>query len=325
MLDKDINALILKDFQRIILDNSAMWLNVLDKEGNIVVWNKAAENISGYTKEEVLGSSIVWELIYPDESYRTEIFVKAMEIIKQGKEVTDFETTIHCKDGSNRRMSWNSHDIKDEEGNVIGSLAIARDVTDLYNSQKKLEELTLKLEHTNKRLLHLSEIDELTGLYNRRFMEGLLSYEWERHIRNDSLLSLIYIDIDYFKEYNDTYGHNMGDKALFEVSTIFKLSARRSTDKIIRFGGEEFALILPETSMDEAIKVANSLHKNVLERQIEHSGSKISDILTVSMGVTTIRPTHSKSIETLKIEADKALYQAKGSGRNRIESTEMTT
>lgn len=245
-----------------------------------------------------------------------------MEIIKQGKEVVDFKTTIRCKDGGWRRMSWNSHDIKDEHGETIGSLAIAIDITELYKSQKKLKELTLKLEQSNKHLRHLSEVDELTGLYNQRYMASLLTSEWKRHTRNKYLLSLIYIDIDFFKEYNDTYGHSMGDKALSEVASIFKKSALRSTDKIIRFGGEEFALILPETDLDEAMMVAQNLLDHVLQQKIEHLGSKISNILTVSIGVACIQPSSSTSIDDLKLEVDNALYKAKNSGRNCVVKSE---
>ncbi|MFV1993079.1 MAG: diguanylate cyclase [Acidiferrobacterales bacterium] len=312
----------LKDFHRIILNNSAMWLNVLDKDAKVVMWNKAAEKISGYSEEEVIGKNDVWELLYPDAEYRNMVYTKALEIINQGDEVIDFETTIRCKDGSNCILSWNSHDLRNEQNEVIGSLALGRDVTDLHTSQKKLKELTWKLEQSNKHLLHLSEIDELTGLYNRRYMDSSLNYEWERHIRNDSLLSLIYIDIDYFKEYNDTYGHHIGDEALIEVAKIFKQSARRATDKSIRFGGEEFALLLPETTLAEAVSIAENVHQVVIQRKIEHTGSKISNILTVSIGVATVLPTRSETIRKLKIEADKALYNAKKLGRNRVESIE---
>lgn len=296
-----------------------MWLNVLDKDARVVIWNKAAEKISGYSEEEVLGSSDVWELLYPDEEYRNTIYAKALDVINQGEVLMDFETTIRRKDGSSRILSWNSHDVKDDKGEVIGSLALARDVTELHASQKKLEQLTLELEQTNKHLLHLSEVDELTGLYNRRYMESVLNYEWERHIRNDALLSLIYIDIDHFKEYNDTYGHHFGDRVLTETASIMKHSVRRSTDKLARFGGEEFALILPETGHNEAVSIAEKLHQDVAQRKIEHKGSIVSDILTVSVGVVTIRPSRSETIDKLKNEADKALYNAKKLGRNRVE------
>jgi len=319
MPDKAFHSIIQKEFHRIILNTTAMWLNVLDKDAKVVMWNKAAEKISGYSQEEVQGKSDVWEWLYPDEEYRNLIYAKALDIINQSGEVTDFETTIRCKDGSSRILSWNSHDVKDAKGEVIGSLALGRDVTDLHASQNKLKELTLELEKSNKHLRHLSEVDELTGLYNRRYMDKSLNDEWKRHFRNDSLLSLIYIDIDHFKEYNDTYGHNVGDNVLIEAANIFKQSARRSTDKVVRFGGEEFALILPQTDNSEAISIAEELRQNIAQRKIEHSGSKISDVLTVSVGVATIHPNRTEPIDKLKNEADKALYNAKELGRNRVE------
>jgi len=321
MTEKGISPSILNEFHRIILNNSAMWLNMLDKDARVIMWNKAAEKISGYSQQEVIGKSDIWDLLYPDPEYRNLIYAKALKIINQGEQVVDFETTIHCKDGSNRILLWNSQDVKDESNEVIGSLALARDITELNHSQKRLEQLANKLEQSNKHLLQLSEVDELTGLYNRRYMGNLLHYEWERHIRNKSLLSLIYIDIDYFKEYNDTYGHPAGDHALFEVAKIFKQSVRRSTDKIARIGGEEFALILPETGIDEAFLIAQKLHEDILQKEIEHSGSKISDILTVSIGVATTLPTHTESIDKLKTASDEALYKAKNLGRNCVEKS----
>ncbi len=319
MNEEEIPLSILKEFHRIILNNSAMWLNMLDKDANVIMWNSAAEKISGYNKQEVIGKNDIWKLLYPDTEYRNRIYTKVLEIINQGEQVIDFETTIRCKDGSERFLLWNSHDVRDESNNVIGSLALARDITEYKHSQKKLEELTAELEQSNKHLQQLSEVDPLTGLYNLRYMENLLSYEWQRHIRNDALLSLVYIDIDYFKEYNDTYGHNMGDRALFEIAKIFKQSVRRSTDKIARIGGKEFALILPETDLDKAFLIAKSLLKDILQNEIKHLGSKISDILTVSIGVATIHPSHSETIDTLKTESDEALYKAKKLGRNRVE------
>ena len=133
-----------------------MWLNMLDKDANVTMWNKAAENISGYSEEEVLGHADIWELLYPDEQYRMSIYNKALEIINQGKEIVDFETTILCKDGKNRTLSWNTHNIKDKSGDTLGSIAIARDVTEIHANEKKLKLLTLELEESNKKLLEVS-------------------------------------------------------------------------------------------------------------------------------------------------------------------------
>ena len=138
--------LINKEFQRIILNNTAMWLNMLDKDANVIMWNKAAESISGYSKFEVLGNGDIWELLYPDEEYRISIYNKALEIIKNGEELIDFETTITCKDGTNKTLSWHTHDMKDESQNIIGSIAIATDVTKIKATEEKLKSLALELE-----------------------------------------------------------------------------------------------------------------------------------------------------------------------------------
>lgn len=131
MLDDLIN----KEFQRIILDSTAMWLNMLDKDANVIMWNKAAEKISGYNKLEVIGNCDIWELLYPDKEYRDSIYKKALNIIENGEVLTDFETTILCKDGTSKTLSWNTHDMKDQNDNVIGSIAIAIDITKIKTKE----------------------------------------------------------------------------------------------------------------------------------------------------------------------------------------------
>jgi diguanylate cyclase (GGDEF)-like protein/PAS domain S-box-containing protein len=313
------NQLILKEFYRILMDSSTVWLNILDKHARVVEWNKAAEIISGYSKDEVIGADGIWKMLYPDEGYRNSIYLRALDIINNRDLIVDFETTIQRKDGSSRVVLWNSHDIKDEEDNVIGSLALGRDVTELHNSTKKLRALTEELERSNQSLRLLSEEDELTGLYNRRVLEMMLKGEWERHMRSQAPLSLLYIDIDRFKQYNDTYGHHKGDDALIEVAQIFKANARRAIDKVFRFGGEEFALLLPETDYIQATAIARKLCSDVAQRKIKHNGSNIHKFLTVSVGVATVIPTLSDAVDSIRHEADRALYKAKKNGRNRVE------
>jgi PAS domain S-box-containing protein len=122
----------------IVMDSTAMWLNILDNDAKVVMWNKGAEQISGYREGEILGRGDIWELLYPEEEYRNQIFSKAQEIINQGVEVINFETTIRCKDGSSRVISWNSHEVKDDYGKKIGSLALGRDVTEIHTRNQKL-------------------------------------------------------------------------------------------------------------------------------------------------------------------------------------------
>lgn len=304
-----------KEFKRIILNNTAMWLNTLDNNTNVTMWNKAAENISGYSEEEVLGNSDIWEWLYPDEGYRTSIYNRALEVISQGKELTDFETTIHCKDGSNRTLSWNTHNLKDESGSLIGSIAIARDITEIKASEKKLKLLTLELEQSNKKLLQLSYIDQLTNIPNRRAYEEKITYEIEAANRSAKPLSFLMIDIDNFKEYNDTYGHENGDIALFRVANQIRNTLPRKTDFIARYGGEEVVAILPYTSIENAILVAKKILQDVFNLNVEHPYSKFDRKLTVSIGIAST----DTDADKLFIHADRALYKAKENGRNRFE------
>ncbi len=312
MLDELIN----KEFQRIMLNNTAMWLNMLDKDANVTMWNKAAEKISGYSEKEVLGHAKIWELLYPDEKYRTSIYNKALEVIRQGEELTDFETTILCKDGNNRTLSWNTHDMKDKSGEVIGSIAVARDVTELHASENKLKLLTLELEQSNKRLLQLSYLDQLTNIPNRRAYEEKITHEIETANRSGKPLSLLMIDIDHFKEYNDIYGHENGDVALYRVANQIRSTLPRKTDFLARYGGEEIVVILPFTSLDHATIVAEKIILDIRNLHIQHSFSTFNEILTVSIGVAST----DTGIDNLLSHADLALYKAKEYGRNNFQT-----
>ncbi len=312
MLDELIN----KEFQRIMLNNTAMWLNMLDKDANVTMWNKAAEKISGYSEKEVLGHAEIWELLYPDEKYRTSIYNKALEVIRQGEELTDFETTILCKDGNNRTLSWNTHDMKDKSGEVIGSIAVARDVTELHASENKLKLLTLELEQSNKRLLQLSYLDQLTNIPNRRAYEEKITHEIDAANRLGKELSLLMIDIDHFKEYNDIYGHENGDVALYRVANQIRSTLPRKTDFLARYGGEEIVVILPFTSLDHATIVAEKIILDIRNLHIQHSFSTFNEILTVSIGVAST----DTGIDNLLSHADLALYKAKEYGRNNFQT-----
>jgi len=309
------NLLIDEEFKRIILNNTAMWLNMLDKDTNVIMWNKAAEKISGYSKEEVLNNNNIWELLYPDEEYRTFIYNHALAIIDKGEKIIDFETTIICKDGSKKVLSWNTHSMEDKDKNIIGSLAIARDITKIKANEEQLRLLASQLEETNKKLLELSYVDQLTNIPNRRAYDERFKHELQATKRSGKEFSLFLIDIDNFKEYNDIYGHENGDIILFRVSNQIKNTLPRKTDFLARYGGEEIVVILSYTSLEEAQIVAKKILQCILDLNIEHSYSKFNQLLTVSIGVTSTKT----CIENVVDNADQALYKAKHNGRNRFE------
>jgi len=163
----------------------------------------------------------------------------------------------------------------------------------------------------------LSMIDQLTKIPNRRSFDERLHLEWFRAIRDKMPISLIYADIDNFKFYNDTYGHQQGDMALHTVALVFTQVLKRSVDFVARIGGEEFVVLLTNTDKDKAMNIAERLRKNVEDVQIPRADGKISRI-TISVGVHTLTPAPENSVDDFIRFADEALYAAKKGGRNRV-------
>jgi diguanylate cyclase (GGDEF)-like protein len=175
-----------------------------------------------------------------------------------------------------------------------------------------------QLEAANFALQHLANVDSLTGLANRRRFDDYLNTQWINLAQEKSPLSLILCDIDFFKLYNDKYGHLAGDTCIQKVGSILNEKAQTNQVLVARYGGEEFAVIMPDTVRDDAFYLATAMQAGVMNLQIPHIGSCISEYVTMSMGIATIIPTWELSPSDLILAADQALYQAKNEGRNRI-------
>ncbi|AUA34219.1 PleD family two-component system response regulator [Pseudomonas sp. SGAir0191] len=171
---------------------------------------------------------------------------------------------------------------------------------------------------SNLMLQRLMNSDGLTGLSNRRHFDEYLELEWRRAMREQQQLSLLMIDVDYFKAYNDTFGHLAGDEALRRVAEAIRGSCSRPSDLPARYGGEEFALVLPNTSPGGARLVAEKLRQSVLGLAIEHMAPSAGSHLTVSVGLATQVPPIGSHCRQLISAADKGLYQAKNGGRNQV-------
>ena len=185
--------------------------------------------------------------------------------------------------------------------------------------EEELKRLNDQLVDANKKLEHLANFDVLTGVANRRNFMDTFEKEWKRSRRNKLPLSLIMIDVDFFKAYNDNYGHQMGDECLKRIAPILKEVLTRPGDMVARYGGEEFVVILPETNLEGTTLMAEKLRKMVESAKIPHAASTISDYITISLGTATIIPSIRKKADSLIAAADEALYKAKRSGRNRYE------
>jgi diguanylate cyclase (GGDEF)-like protein len=174
-----------------------------------------------------------------------------------------------------------------------------------------------ELQKVNAELLNLANLDGLTQLANRRRFDEYLNNEWSRLAREQLPLSLVMCDIDYFKNFNDSYGHLAGDDCLRKVSQVLKQSVRRPADLAARYGGEEFAILLPNTEIDGAAIVAEQIRASVKELGILHIASEISDFVTISVGVASLVPLVDSLSTVLITAADYALYRAKELGRDR--------
>lgn len=196
------------------------------------------------------------------------------------------------------------------DGTVIGMVARFKDITERKFAEKMLKE-------ANERLEHLSASDGLTQVANRRCFDQTLEKEWNRLRRTREPLSMIMCDVDFFKLFNDTYGHQGGDDCLKAIAATLSATAQRGGDCVARYGGEEFAVILPATHEDGALCVAEKIRQAVERLNIAHEKSLAAPCVTLSLGVATVVPSDADCPEHLITCADKALYTSKASGRNR--------
>jgi diguanylate cyclase (GGDEF)-like protein/PAS domain S-box-containing protein len=279
-------------------------------------WNTMSFAYIGPQIESLLGwkpsswvSAQDWaERMHPDDRDWVVDFC-----VSQSKAGTDHEADYRAltKDGDYVWIRDVVHVVRNSLGEVESLVGFMFDISE----RKKIEEDLISLQ---KKLEEFSFKDSLTGVANRRMFDSIMEVEWVSARRNNQSLSLIMIDIDYFKQYNDHYGHIQGDECLKRVGQALSESASRARDFFARFGGEEFVLVLPETDEKSAKKIAERCRSLIFKEQIPHEKSDVSHVLTISMGVGTIVPSHKDEAIAFIEEVDKRLYQAKQKGRNCI-------
>lgn len=181
----------------------------------------------------------------------------------------------------------------------------------LQEKNDELKRINKELEEANQKLETLSQTDALTGVFNRFMFEIKIKDEWSRCKRYFTPLSLIMTDIDYFKLFNDNYGHQAGDYCIQQIAEVLSDCAKRSSDMVARYGGEEFIIVLPHTEKEKALELAEQMRKGVEEISVPHLHSDIADHITISLGVNTIIPSDESSIEDFINNTGRALYKAK--------------
>ncbi|WP_017926073.1 diguanylate cyclase [Thioalkalivibrio sp. HL-Eb18] len=467
-------------FNALIVENAAVWINSLDVDGRITFWNRAAEQISGYSREEVLGHDRVWEWLYPEPNYREAVFARARQIMQLGKGLQGFESTIRTRAGDDRTLEWHSEQLFAADGQLLGASAVAIDISDRrrletahdrqYRLQGMIAEIsaalinitaedidrvveeslsrlgnffglgrayvfrfdlpagqmslvnewcargvqayrdhlqaiplhehnwvtsqilarkvvhvpdvhelpaeaaveqeefrreqirsllliplvsdqnafgmlgfdaveaphrwtddqitalrlvadmiagTLARKQVEQELARQARVDGLTGLANRREFDHQL--ERECAARRERSLSLLMIDIDHFKPYNDAFGHQAGDDCLRAVADVIRSILNRPADVGARYGGEEFACVLADTNPEGGLRVAERIREAVYGLDLKQPDTDEGRV-TISIGVCSVHTRWPVEPKALLRQADEALYRAKRAGRNRVEA-----
>ncbi len=275
------------------------------RNGRIVWFNEGMKNILNLDNRETLSLDDL-EFALGDNTW---CYGDIQEKLVRGK-LNDKVLTVRKK--GNSPLYCITHSSPLEPGKPDSEvLLMLTDVTEQIKVSRELE-------RANEALEELANRDGLTRIGNRRLFNERLTSEWKRSRRSGLPLSLIIFDVDFFKGYNDTYGHQMGDSCLQAIARSVQAFEKRDSDCLCRIGGEEFGLILPQTDLEGAAKVAEEIRRCIEDLAIDHESSRVSDHVTISLGAAQCDCLEDQSEEVLYRKADKALYRAKNSGRNRV-------
>lgn len=314
--------------ESILQSASEVAIVAADLKGRITLFNRGAEKLLGYTAADVVGHLMPLSTSVGDKSMDKPGSARVHEPDSGSETLAAFvgrmmfgradeqEWTIERKDGSSFVANVIVSPVLDSDGEVIGYMSVSTDITERKLAERKLQE-------ANGLLQKLSLLDGLTGIPNRRRFDQALNAAWNEAVAQKGALALILFDIDYFKKYNDAYGHQAGDDCLVKIAGASAHGLRGEADTAARYGGEEFAVILPGADAVEAAELAERIRASVVRMGIPHLGSPVG-IVTLSLGVAAVSPDKRTDPERLIALADAALYEAKQRGRNRVETAETS-
>lgn len=288
--------------------NYSLDLHAIQKmDGIILQINQSFQRIMGWTNEDLKGRTH-FHLLHPED---VESSLKEFEQLNEGVSHLSIQNRCRCADGTYKYFSWTAFpDLESDRIYVTG-----RDITDIIESNQKISKLASDLEEANNKLLEQASTDPLTKLKNRRSFNEEINHLIRLGQHQEKSISLMMIDVDHFKDYNDKFGHPSGDRILIRLAEVFT-ETLRSCDLVARFGGEEFVVALSDTNEEKAVEVAERLMANVKKKSWENSP------ITISVGITTLNfngpvPIYHTDLSTGIIEdADRALYRSKANGRN---------
>jgi len=305
------------DIMFAVLDQHVAATFVLNREGRVIVWNRACAELTGLRASEVLGTREHWKGFYSAErpcvadlvlkdavEWAPEYYVAYSDSqTAKGALAVEFWCDIP-RTGRRCYIAAEAGVIHGPAGEFIGVIESVRDLTHIKTAEARLRDL--------------AGLDGLTGLPNRRTFDETLASEWRRAVRTGEPLSLLLLDIDHFKGFNDNLGHCYGDQCLTTVAALIAGAFHRTRDLSARYGGEEFAIILPATNAAGASVAAERVRRAIEQKEIRHPANSASPFVTASVGQATAIPCqHCRADDVLK-RADAALYRAKDLGRNRV-------
>jgi diguanylate cyclase (GGDEF)-like protein len=295
---------------------------VLNAERRVIIWNRACERLTGVSASEVIGTSEHWRGFYDEPRHclaDTLVLGQTDDLptlYANHTHMSDTELGLRAENwcimpraGRQCYLAIDAGPIFDEDGTLIAVVETMRDITQQKEAQMALQRLATK--------------DGLTGIANRRCFDESLAAEWHRAQRDQTPMALLLIDVDHFKRYNDTYGHQKGDDCLKSVARAMEEKIFRPADLIARYGGEEFVILMPNTDVNGARLVAERIVQHIHDLAIPHETSDIGGLVSISAGVAASIPFPDLGADRLLAAADSALYAAKHAGRNRIASKEV--
>ena len=305
-----------EEIYRSVLNASPDNITITDLKGQIMLISPMASRMFGYEPDfsGFVGMKIM-DFIVPEEVERAH-----ENILKMFNGNYSGPNEYHGvkRDRSIFHIETNSALIRGADGNPSKMIFVIRDITERKQAELQIQSLIRQLE-IERNIAQINSItDSLTGISNRRYVDEALSKEFFRLKRTGSDLTLIMLDVDYFKKYNDLHGHIAGDECLRQIGAVLQVLVGRGSDIVARYGGEEFIIVLPDTLNQGAAVLAERIRKEVEALEILHGESDISPYVTVSLGVVTVKTMNLKSADEAVKLADEAMYCAKRAGRNRI-------
>jgi diguanylate cyclase (GGDEF)-like protein/PAS domain S-box-containing protein len=292
---------------KLVVDNSRDVIVLGDLDGTRTYVSPGVKAMTGWDPRDLVGR-VFREMIHPSDVAEVEM---AMRALRAGSEGGTLEYRTRRRDGEYFWVEGSLRVYRDPAtGRPVGFLNLVRDISERKRTEEHLQSAYRAMES-------LVVVDALTGISNRRRFDEALATEWRRALRESDKLSLLLIDADHFKRYNDTYGHVRGDSCLKQIAEAALDVVLRPGDLVARYGGEEFAVVLPGTDEMGAKAVAEDICQAVRNRRLPHEGNA-PGIVTVSVGCATIIPVRGKAPQDLIESADQALYRAKGRGRTRV-------